>query len=220
MQRILQGARITDTTWPVHASELNLCECPFRSWPLWVTIGVLSGRKEPACTTPSGPGCFDRSARQATMRGPLYCAVLKLNLYPVVVGSLILSVLMAHWPVRGSYQTEQGGESIQYKTTRLSALPKIKSVFCGDEAQNMEPPHRFSRGIHSPAALRSLYYSLIRPLAKYASPLWSPYTIRSQMRLEALQRRFIRLVGVRLGYGYLDVPVDDIARGHYLLSLA
>ncbi|KAG8282277.1 hypothetical protein J6590_040509 [Homalodisca vitripennis] len=127
--RTKQNYRVTATLWTssvsdgYQSSELNLCECPLRSWPLWVTVGVLSGRKEPACTTPSGPGCFDRSARQATMRGPLYCAVLKLNLYPVVAGrgeadpllSLILSVLMAHWPVRGSYQTEQGGESIQYK---------------------------------------------------------------------------------------------------------
>ncbi|XP_046681553.1 uncharacterized protein LOC124368323 [Homalodisca vitripennis] len=79
---------------------------------------------------------------------------------------------------------------------------------------------RFSRGIHSPAALRSLYCSLVRPIAEYASPVWSPYTISSQMRLEALQRRFIRLVGVRLGYGYLDVPVDDIARVLHLPSLA
>ncbi|KAG8276642.1 hypothetical protein J6590_061665 [Homalodisca vitripennis] len=62
----------------------------------------------------------------------------------------------------------------------------------------------FSRGIHSQAALRSLYCSLVRPI----------------MRLEALQRRFTRLIGARLGYSYLDVPVDDIARDLHLPSLA
>ncbi|KAG8262393.1 hypothetical protein J6590_053030 [Homalodisca vitripennis] len=40
------------------------------------------------------------------------------------------------------------------------------------------------------------------------------------MKLEALQLRFIRLVGVRLGYDYLEVPVDDITRDLHLPSLA
>lgn len=42
--------------------------------------------------------------------------------------------------------------------------------------------------------------SLVRQLVEYASPPQSPY---EKVRLEALQRRFSRLVGVRLGYGDL-----------------
>ncbi|XP_046674849.1 uncharacterized protein LOC124363633 [Homalodisca vitripennis] len=69
---------------------------------------------------------------------------------------------------------------------------------------------RFSRGINNPSALRSLYCSLVRQLLEYASPVWSPYTVGARTRLEALQRRFIRLVGVRIGYNYPDVPVEAL----------
>ncbi|XP_046681377.1 uncharacterized protein LOC124368145 [Homalodisca vitripennis] len=69
---------------------------------------------------------------------------------------------------------------------------------------------RFSRGINNPSALRSLYRSLVRQLLEYASPVWSPYTVGARTRLEALQRRFIRLVGVRIGYNYPDVPVEAL----------
>lgn len=79
---------------------------------------------------------------------------------------------------------------------------------------------RFSRGINNPYALRSLYCSLVRQLVEYASPVWSPYTLSNKMRLEALQRRFIRLVGVRMGFDYLVVPVDDLSRDLNLPSLS
>lgn len=70
---------------------------------------------------------------------------------------------------------------------------------------------RFSRGITNPSALRALYLSLVRQLVEYASPVWSPYTTGDKTRLEAIQRRFIRLVGVRLGYGFMQVPVEDLS---------
>ncbi|XP_046683313.1 uncharacterized protein LOC124369366 [Homalodisca vitripennis] len=79
---------------------------------------------------------------------------------------------------------------------------------------------RFSGGISSPAALCSLYSSLVRQLVEYASPVWSPYTTGAKMRLEGLQRRFVRLVGVRLGFNYMEVPVRALSCELNLPSLA
>ncbi|XP_054287986.1 uncharacterized protein LOC129003715 [Macrosteles quadrilineatus] len=79
---------------------------------------------------------------------------------------------------------------------------------------------RFSRGIDNPSALRSLYCSLVRQLVEYASPVWSPYTVGNRTRLEALQRRFLRLVGVQLGFAYLDVPVEELSSNLNLSPLA
>ncbi|KAG8328759.1 hypothetical protein J6590_102241 [Homalodisca vitripennis] len=98
--RTKQNYRVTATLWTSSVSD-GYQEGGLR--PRSVT--------QPACTTPSGPGCFDRSARQATVC-VAHC-IAQGEADPLL--SLILSVLMAHWPVRGSYQTEQGGESIQYK---------------------------------------------------------------------------------------------------------
>ncbi|KAG8300667.1 hypothetical protein J6590_071227 [Homalodisca vitripennis] len=46
---------------------------------------------------------------------------------PILLLILILSVLMCHWPVRGCYQTEYGGESITAdKARRTSSRPRTK----------------------------------------------------------------------------------------------
>lgn len=39
--------------------------------------------------------------------------------------------------------------------------------------------------------------------------VWSRYTVFTKTRLEFLQRRFNRLVGVQLGFGFLEVAVDE-----------
>ncbi|KAG8261290.1 hypothetical protein J6590_076822 [Homalodisca vitripennis] len=47
-----------------------------------------------------------------------------------------------------------------------------------------------------------------------------PYTVGNRTRLEALQRRFLRLIGVRLGFAYLDVPVEELSSNLNLSPLA
>ncbi|XP_046674578.1 uncharacterized protein LOC124363372 [Homalodisca vitripennis] len=84
------------------------------------------------------------------------------------------------------------------------------NIICSKANKMLGFISRFSRGINNPSALRSLYCSLVRQLLEYASPVWSHYTVGAGTRLEALQRRFIRLVGVRIGYNYPDVPVEAL----------
>ncbi|XP_054259783.1 uncharacterized protein LOC128984480 [Macrosteles quadrilineatus] len=79
---------------------------------------------------------------------------------------------------------------------------------------------RSTRGINNPDALRTLYCAMVRQIVEYASPVWSPYAIGETDRLEALQRRFIRLVGVRNGFNYVDVPVVSLSSELQLVSLA
>ena len=71
---------------------------------------------------------------------------------------------------------------------------------------------RFSRGIGSPLALKSLYCSLVRQGLEYASVVWSPYTATDRQRLDNIQDRFLRLVCVRNGYQYRDAPIADCAQ--------
>ncbi|XP_054281284.1 uncharacterized protein LOC128998953 [Macrosteles quadrilineatus] len=78
---------------------------------------------------------------------------------------------------------------------------------------------RSSRGSLSTASVKVLYNSLVRPILEYASPVWSPYQVGHCNSLNMVQRRFLRLLGVRDGINYLDVNVHLIAVDHGVLSL-
>ncbi|XP_046688092.1 uncharacterized protein LOC124373801 [Homalodisca vitripennis] len=70
--------------------------------------------------------------------------------------------------------------------------------------------NRSTRGMTSSAVLRTLYSSFVRQLLEYASPVWSPYQLGLVDKLEAVQRRFLRLVGLRRGLLFRDIPVAEL----------
>lgn len=74
--------------------------------------------------------------------------------------------------------------------------------------------------IRSTAVLRSLFCSLVWQFVEYDSPIWSHYTLGERARLKALQQRFIHLVGVKLGYGFLEVFLEDLTEALHLPFLS
>ncbi|XP_046666538.1 uncharacterized protein LOC124358286 [Homalodisca vitripennis] len=79
---------------------------------------------------------------------------------------------------------------------------------------------RTSRNGLSTKALMSLYTALIRSILEYCCVVWAPYQVDDTDRLEKIQRRFLRIIGVRLGYDFMAAPVDTIAESLGLLSLS
>ncbi|XP_054290411.1 uncharacterized protein LOC129005525 [Macrosteles quadrilineatus] len=79
---------------------------------------------------------------------------------------------------------------------------------------------RMSRDGFSPHALRTLYVQLVRPLLEYCSPVWSPYQICHVDLLEGVLRKFLRVLGVSLGFRYLEVPLDEMKLRFGLLPLS
>lgn len=79
---------------------------------------------------------------------------------------------------------------------------------------------RVSRDGFSPVALRTLYVQLVRPILEYCSPLWSPYQIGHINAIESIQRKFLRVLGMRLGFHYAEVPLGDISHRFCLQSLS
>lgn len=71
---------------------------------------------------------------------------------------------------------------------------------------------RASRDGFSASALRHLYISLVRPHLEYASVTWAPYQRNHCELLERIQHRFLKLIGVRLGFNYTDVPMKDLQK--------
>ena len=51
-----------------------------------------------------------------------------------------------------------------------------------------------------------LYRSLVRPLLKYASPVWSPYLVKDKLAIESIQRRASRIV---LGQKRCEMSYED-----------
>lgn len=79
---------------------------------------------------------------------------------------------------------------------------------------------RTSRNGLSIQAMVFLYSALIRSILEYCCVVWAPYQAGSIDRLEGIQRRFLRIIGIRLGYDYASSPVELIARRLGLASLS
>lgn len=76
---------------------------------------------------------------------------------------------------------------------------------------------RSGLSIHS---ITTLYKTLLLPIMEYASVIWKPFYLHHIIRLERLQRRFVRLVGTRLGMPFFEVPVEDLMTQLNLCPLA
>ncbi|XP_046681382.1 uncharacterized protein LOC124368150 [Homalodisca vitripennis] len=79
------------------------------------------------------------------------------------------------------------------------------SMSCAEERNRMLGfINRSTRGMTSSAVLRTLYSSFVRQLLEYASPVWSPY------QLGLVDKPFLRLVGLRRGLLFRDIPVAEL----------
>ncbi|XP_046661113.1 uncharacterized protein LOC124354586 [Homalodisca vitripennis] len=67
---------------------------------------------------------------------------------------------------------------------------------------------RTSKDFQSPTTLTTLFKTLVRPILEFSSVVWCPYLTGHIDTLERVQIRFLRLIGLRLGYQFLETPVD------------
>ncbi|XP_054287517.1 uncharacterized protein LOC129003249 [Macrosteles quadrilineatus] len=71
---------------------------------------------------------------------------------------------------------------------------------------------RSTRNIQDPRSLVLLYKTLVRPILEYGSVIWSPHQLGHIDLLSRIQARFIRMLGIRIGYAYTDVPIEELQR--------
>lgn len=95
-------------------------------------------------------------------------------------------------------------------TTSLNPSQHVKNI-CAHSNKMLGFIVRSTKDMSSISCLSTLYKALVRPRLEYASVVWSPYQATLIEKLEAVQRRFLRLVGVRLGLGYLQAPISELA---------
>ncbi|XP_046671000.1 uncharacterized protein LOC124361006 [Homalodisca vitripennis] len=96
-------------------------------------------------------------------------------------------------------------------TSSLSWEPHVQHI-CNSALQVLGFLFRASKSFTDLNVLKLLYCCLVRPHLEYNSVVWSPHQQYIKDNIEKIQRRFLRLVGVRLGFRYLDVPVQEVSR--------
>ncbi|XP_046685630.1 uncharacterized protein LOC124371344 [Homalodisca vitripennis] len=95
-------------------------------------------------------------------------------------------------------------------SSNLSWELHIRNI-CNKAARNLGLILRLTKPFNDIYSLKILYYAHVRPHLEYCSVVWSPHQHYLVDDIEKIQRRFLRLVGVRLGYRYTEVPIQDIA---------
>jgi len=78
---------------------------------------------------------------------------------------------------------------------------------------------RVSRHMNNPLTLRTFYCAYGRPILEYGSVVWSPHQSTLNTEIQRVQRKFIRYVGLRLGFDYRTVPISDLEADLRLPSL-
>lgn len=78
---------------------------------------------------------------------------------------------------------------------------------------------RSTRNFRSPHTLLILYKALVRPVLEYGSTIWSPYQLGHIEKINRVQDRFVRVLGIRLGYDYHTSPVLELQMQFGILPL-
>ncbi|XP_046687541.1 uncharacterized protein LOC124373184 [Homalodisca vitripennis] len=71
---------------------------------------------------------------------------------------------------------------------------------------------RSTRGLTSQIALKLLYFALVRQVLEFSAAVWSPYRTGLISDLQKIQDKFVRMVGVRQGMNYREVPVNLMSK--------
>lgn len=72
--------------------------------------------------------------------------------------------------------------------------------------------HISTRSPLLPLPLVTLYKSLSRAIMEYCSVIWSPYQAGHIDLLNSIQIRYFRLLGLMLGFRFLDTPIADLVK--------
>ncbi|XP_046683511.1 uncharacterized protein LOC124369532 [Homalodisca vitripennis] len=71
---------------------------------------------------------------------------------------------------------------------------------------------RSTTGLTSQKALKLLYCALVRQVLEFSAVVWSPYHTGLISDLQKIQDKFVRVVGVRQGMNYREVPVNLMSK--------
>lgn len=78
---------------------------------------------------------------------------------------------------------------------------------------------RISRSFRSEETLKVLYFSLVRSIVEYATPIWNPFYHKYINRIERVQRKFTRVLYYRFGNRQVECPYDARLRLYRLTTL-
>jgi len=95
-------------------------------------------------------------------------------------------------------------------TTRMTWKSQVNSCV-GRALKALGFVLRSSRDFSDIRILKTLYCAFVLPLLEFSYIVWSPYQGFLKTALQRVQNKFLRAVGVRLGYTYREVPLSTIS---------
>ena len=79
---------------------------------------------------------------------------------------------------------------------------------------------RLSNDFRQDTSLKMLYCAFVHPILKYSSVVWNPYTACDSMKLERVQRKFLRFASFQLGIPCEPHDYSPVSKVLNLPSLA
>lgn len=79
--------------------------------------------------------------------------------------------------------------------------------------------YRHTRDFTSPTTLKTLYYAYVRSRVEYCSSVWSPKYQVHIKSIEAVQRKFLRMLAYKCGTRILDHDYTPILNDHNIMTL-
>ncbi|KAI5696730.1 hypothetical protein M8J77_019243 [Diaphorina citri] len=79
--------------------------------------------------------------------------------------------------------------------------------------------YRHTRDFQCPSTLKMLYYAYVRSRLEYCSIVWSPQYLVHMKSIEAVQRKFLRMLAYKCGTRIIDHEYENIMRDQNIMSL-
>ena len=94
--------------------------------------------------------------------------------------------------------------------SHLSFVPHIDEV-CARASRMLGFLLRTTREFHDNRVARTLYFAFVMPILEYASMIWSPHYVSHQLRVERVQRRYLKCLSYREDGVYPDRGCDYVS---------
>ena len=124
----------------------------------------------------------------------LNCLIISIGKCEVMTFHRIKSPIVFHYSIDGqALQRVDHVNDLGVILDRKLTFDKHRNTIISKATRQLGFIAKVGRGFTDPHCLKALYCSLVRPLLENVSVIWTPHQLTWNLRIERVQRRFVRL---------------------------